>query len=36
MNKTTTKAKQESNYLSVKLTKKTDIRDKRLYFYDKD
>ena len=36
MNKTTTKAKEESNYPSVKLTKKIDIRDNRLCFYDKD
>ena len=36
MNKATTKAKEESNYPSVKLTKKIDIRDNRLCFYDKD
>ena len=36
MNKTTTKAKQESDYPSVRLTRKIDVRDNRLYFYDKD
>ena len=35
MNKTTTKAKQESNYPNVKLTKKIDIRDNRLLFMTK-
>ena len=35
MSKTTTKAKQESNYPSVKLTKKIDIRDNRLFLMTK-
>ena len=35
MNKATTKAKEESNYPSVKLTKKIDIRDNRLFLMTK-